>query len=541
MKQFEICFIDDRHNPDWDDYGWQILVRPFVTPGLFFGGYCAGTPLKFDEEQTLCFTLNSKLKEPLGAKGLILTKIQGKIDTFDDLLKYVGITNSDVYVIDIDLSEFSSDGQKKQELKFGGLKVANILKDKPALKILYSAFEKTQEIRTTILSLPNYISDIKLIEIGTDEIDQATGRGNIKSSKQQLLTMVENHLQKRQIDIIQENLEPDQVSGLRGMVESLDPNVNDWIKQIEKKIICSGNNHWNLRTLFPKEINTIESVNENDASEMKRRILEVLEADFRTLICKISNWHKIEQKIKMAMGLDMTVESKEGQTIEYDHLKFTDFASGTARKFLGLGESSNFSNTTFQYKLKEFASDRCGNAFEINISLWNQDSMVKEFGIYWGQLLNVFKIAVQNHIVYQKNSDNSYQTFEIKVCREDDNLIISIISGTIPTNSSMTLDNQSKEITFSNGRSIKFGVGTSEAIQPGKLRTLNSEKITDILKIVCYLWGGEFEFKCGGTAALFTWDHTNRTFDVKMKEFGENHSVIYIIRLKKPCYHEVDQ
>ena len=377
--------------------------------------------------------------------------------------------------------------------------------DRP--KIIFSGAEETKWFTWLFSALGNRIlsNDTRIGKLGagvyTNEIHST----------------LEAYFYKKQATVCR-NLSQEKISEL---VTRLDNNKFDTfdIPDIENDDFV-----WSLRSLFPKEINNL-------TDENKKYIISLLEMDFRKTIIKLATWHDAHVNTifeSHAKHLDMKVGTKNGQAIEYESLEkffknvnLTDLTTVRAKLY----NSFDSENGGFKWADEIKSKYKLTNA---HIDFNSKETLVRKYGIYWGQLLYIVNIAHMNYTNY--NSDNNSQ-FSISVQENSNQLSIKIECGETKDNS---IKQETDKITFNNNSSINLSDITQKNVH-----TLNSEQITDILRIVCYLWKSEFIFMYGENKISFTWDFCERKMKYELCEDSSNsNNVSYIINIQQNEVYE---
>jgi hypothetical protein len=166
---------------------------------------------------------------------------------------------------DVDLEEIT-DGKLPSEL--AGLNLLNILPKNDKPKIVFSASNRTKNIRKVFQLLSNRVLTDDIL------IGEMTGGGS-NNYIDEVEQKVDTYIQSRQIAIITRQT-ADKIQVLSKIVE----NWNGKVENADEPVIpdngsdTNPENCWSLRTLFPKQVNRIELG--IDTEENKAKIFETI-------------------------------------------------------------------------------------------------------------------------------------------------------------------------------------------------------------------------------------------------------------------------
>lgn len=357
---------------------------------------------------------------------------------------------------------------------------------------------------------------------------------------------LDSYLRKRQVEICQKQ-QIEILVELKGIVKNMKSGEKCSRCDCDKELIPdnptdTNGEKWTLRTLFPKQINSIEA--NIDVEENKKHILEVLKADWRKLMKNWKNGNGIlthpkpmkkdvfENCMNIAEILDFEVEDK---AIKYKQLKrLPDFDKSDKVKTNSLRDKIIINeHCEDEYKISYLPTENLNsvkNYFESTslvlcneeiVNNWNLElkGFCENYGIYPIDIVYISHIAHLN----SSRANNKQPCFGFDTKK--------------PEKISFIWDYNTNVVNPNEDKVLQKCREANEDIQ-----TLKDEGLSDICKIVCWRYRGEFELCLGNIRYLILRDLQNN--DYYVNEYNAKHEeidVTSVIKILKLQYNNGNQ
>ncbi len=543
MKKFKFCIVDDQ-GPTAQGFTRILNLLKRHNYLIDYGNYNSiqisdnqdmesGFGWNEEKQQSMDFRVfSSKLKiRPIVRSENLVSQKNGFTfcEAFETFFNEVDVYDFYVFDINFDVGAMdptSSENQCKEALKYSAKSAPQKTEAgrysflEPLLKIsrlqsrpifVYSAAPETQQIRSFIDSSAFYKSVcIMEIESGSYSLDADNP-----------FFQLDSYLRNKQKKLLHYQ-SPDFLEELIERVE----NDLDWDKPDIPD--CDENDHWSLKTLFPRQINSIEACNAvlnrkmphygrllSKIEEHKKEISIICQADWRTLCGKLFNHplspntenNKIDIVKDLVNSLDFKIESGP-KKIEEKYSRLTD---------LPVYEKNEL-NKLRLFTIKNVQFIGRDNVIQYFSEIEDRDNWLpcwedyaRNFGIY------PIDIAYLNHIA-QLNSNHfeniSCPEVTIQKTKNASVLEMKWLYPSLPDN---------ENIFDENGKLFK-------KMNADRTGVLKDEGISDFCNIVCWRYKGTFQFQSGGKSLIVDGNKGVKAMDTKSK----NSETFYRVTIEKP-------
>lgn len=521
MKKFSFLMVDDEGDKS-STTGWYRVVK-FLNSAKYlkcnnFYPNNWGNEEYFVNNNTMRYAIfsseNNKtfehakddIKETFNSFDMLFMDL--KFDKNKPFVNNSNCTIKNLVVEDIDISDIK-EGQIPDYL--AGMDLINLLpQDSMKPKFIFSGADETKSFIGYTKLLSNRFTDIFFARYheGMEGLEI-------------LIPYIDSYLKKRQTETCQRQ-SVDTIKKLKEIIKSC---CRDNCESCDIELIPDNPNiddseKWSLRTLFPKQINSIE---ENiEVEKNKQYILDVLEADWRKLMSigilnhpndpKGCHWD-IEKAKQLVKCLDFQKEDKVNHYKQIiDIPKFDDNIQCLRDYIINdykIAYHNSHSNISKQpehlQNVKEYFNSLtlCENANKGN-NWWYTKlvSMCQNYGVY------PLDIAYISHIAYQNSEYNRNKPCFSPII-EDKDYILFIWNYPESANQDIFKEN-----------SKLYGKLKQSNDEP---ESLSDSGFSDISKIVCWRYRGMVELRSGCFGIRAIRDLTN---DYIANEINNNNKII---------------